>query len=79
MAEKVEANPKKKKLTAEAEKSTEKDEPKLKKAKKEEEPTNELIEVVNLPQAAVMKFVKESVLFFICFFLLITNNSAIQF
>lgn len=60
MAEKAEVNTKKKKLTAEAEKSTEKEEPKLKKAKKEE-PTNELTEVVNLPQAAVMKFVKEAV------------------
>jgi histone H3/H4 len=59
MAEKPEVNTKKKKLTAEAEKSTEKEEPKLKRARKEEEPSNELVEVLNLPQAAVMKYVKE--------------------
>jgi len=59
MAEKPEVNTKKKKLTSEAEKSTEKEEPKTKKARKEEEPTNELVEVINLPQAAVMKYVKE--------------------
>jgi histone H3/H4 len=59
MAEKPEVNTKKKKLTAEAKKYTEKDEPKLKRARKEEEPANELVDVINLPQAAVMKYVKE--------------------